>query len=65
MTYLNDVEDGGGTEFLNQKLVVHAKKGKTLIWPADWTHTHRGVVSPTQEKYIITGWLNYMDKQYA
>lgn len=59
MTYLNDVTDGGGTEFYHQKLTVKAEKGKTVIWPADWTYTHRGVVSPTQEKYIVTGWFNY------
>jgi hypothetical protein len=61
MTYLNDVEDGGGTEFFHQNIIVNAKKGLTLIWPADWTYTHRGIVSPTTEKYIITGWLNYVD----
>jgi len=61
MTYLNDVVDNGGTEFLYQKIIVQPKKGLTLIWPADWTHTHRGVVSPTQEKYIITGWFNFID----
>jgi hypothetical protein len=60
MTYLNDVTDGGGTEFMNQKLVVDAVKGKTLIWPADWTHTHRGVISSTQEKYIVTGWFSFL-----
>jgi hypothetical protein len=60
MTYLNDVNDGGGTEFYHQKLITKARKGKTLIWPADWTHTHRGIVSPTEEKYIITGWLNFI-----
>jgi len=60
MTYLNDVEDNGGTEFKYQKLITPAKKGLTLIWPTDWTHTHRGIVSETQEKYIITGWLNYI-----
>lgn len=59
MTYLNTVTDAGGTEFLNQKLTINAEKGKTVIWPADWTHTHRGVVSMTQHKYIITGWFNY------
>lgn len=59
MTYLNDVDDGGGTEFFHQRLTVKAKKGLTLIWPADWTYTHRGEVSQTQEKYIITGWFNY------
>ena len=59
MTYLNDVEDGGETEFFHQNLKTKAVKGKTVIWPADWTYTHRGVVSPTQHKYIITGWYNY------
>ena len=59
MTYLNDVTDKGGTEFMNQKLTVNAEKGKTIIWPADWTHTHRGVVSSTQEKYVITGWFSF------
>tara|TARA_Y100000996_G_scaffold345112_1_gene282970 strand:+ start:680 stop:1300 length:621 start_codon:yes stop_codon:yes gene_type:complete len=61
MTYLNDVEDGGGTEFKYQKLRFNAKKGTTLIWPPDFTHTHRGVISPTQEKYISTGWLIHCD----
>jgi prolyl 4-hydroxylase len=60
MTYLNDVDDGGGTEFFYQKTVTPARKGLTVIWPADWTHTHRGVVSPTEEKYIITGWFNFI-----
>ena len=59
MTYLNDVDDGGETEFFHQNIKVKPKKGKTLIWPADWTHTHRGITSPTQEKYIVTGWFSY------
>lgn len=59
MTFLNDVTDKGETEFLYQKLKVKPKKGLTLIWPADWTHTHRGVVSETETKYIVTGWFNY------
>ncbi len=59
MTYLNDVTDQGGTEFPIQNLVVQPQKGLTLIWPTDWTHTHRGIVSPTQEKFIITGWFYF------
>ncbi len=59
MTYLCDVSDAGGTEFLYQGLTVQPKKGLTLIWPADWTHVHRGVVSPTEEKYIVTGWFSF------
>jgi len=60
MTYLNTVSNGGGTEFFHQNLITTAEQGKTLIWPADWTHTHRGVISPTEEKYIITGWYNFV-----
>ena len=58
MTYLNDVEDGG-TQFLYQNLTSPAKKGLTIIWPAEWTHTHKGQVSITQEKYIVTGWYSF------
>lgn len=58
MLYLNNVEDGG-TEFYHQKLITKAEKGKMVIWPADWTHTHRGVKSTTKDKYIMTGWFSY------
>ena len=58
MTYLNTVEDGS-TDFYYQKLSSPAKKGLTLIWPSDWTHTHKGQIS-NNEKYIITGWFNYI-----
>jgi prolyl 4-hydroxylase len=60
MTYLNDVTDEGGTEFLCQKITAQARKGLTLVWPADWTHMHRGIVSPNQEKYVITGWFSFL-----
>ena len=56
MTYLNDVNDGG-TIFKYQNLITPATKGSTLIWPVNWTHTHKGQISNTSEKYIITGWL--------
>tara|TARA_R110000782_G_scaffold64923_1_gene132196 strand:+ start:122 stop:784 length:663 start_codon:yes stop_codon:yes gene_type:complete len=61
MTYLNDVTDGGETEWLYQEKKLQAKKGLTAIWPTDFTHTHRGIISPTQTKIIITGWFNYVD----
>ena len=57
MTYLNDVNDGGETEFMYQKIKFKPKKGLTLIWPTDFTHYHRGIPSPTQYKYITTGWF--------
>lgn len=58
MTYLNDVTEGGETEWYHQKLKISPEKGLTVIWPSDWTFTHRGLPSLSQEKYIATGWLS-------
>ena len=57
MIYLNDVTDRGWTEFYYQQHMEIPKVGKIVCWPSDFTHTHRGVVSPSQTKYIITGWF--------
>ena len=61
MTYLNTVTNGGGTEFVYQKREIQARQGLTLVWPAHFTHTHRGIPSMTEDKYIITGWLEFLD----
>lgn len=55
LLYLNDVP-GGGTEFLLQKYICEAKKGKVLMFPANFTFPHRSQISTTHEKYIVTGW---------
>jgi hypothetical protein len=55
-SYLNDIEEGGGTKFVYQDFVCQPCKGKTILWPAGFTHVHCGVVAPREEKYIITGW---------
>jgi len=60
MTYLNDVNVDGETEFYYQDIKVKPMKGKTLIWPTDWTFTHRGIPAMSEDKYIITGWFNYL-----
>ena len=61
MTYLNDVdeEDGGSTVFSHYDLAVQPRKGLTLIWPAEWTHAHRGEVLKANTKYIMTGWMTF------
>lgn len=61
MTYLNDVTDQGETEFYYQKLKIQPRKGLTVLWPADWTFTHRGITSPSQEKTVVTGWYNFFE----
>ena len=58
MTYLNTLDDAG-TEFYHQKTTTPCEKGLTIIWPAGWTHTHRGVTNYEGEKTIITGWLSF------
>jgi len=55
--YLNDVEDGGETEFLYQERKVEAHKGRLVIAPAGFTHTHKGHVSRSSDKYIATSWI--------
>ena len=61
MTYLNDVEEGGSTYFSHYDLEIQPQKGLTLIWPAEWTHAHRGNILRKGSKYIITGWINFTD----
>ena len=59
MTYLNDVEEGGSTYFNHYDLDIKPKKGLTLLWPAEWTHSHQGKILKSGVKYIITGWLTF------
>jgi len=55
--YLNDVDEGGETEFLYYPKRVKAKQGRFILWPAGFTHTHRGNPPISNTKYIITGWV--------
>jgi 2OG-Fe(II) oxygenase superfamily len=60
MIYLNDIPEGEGeTEFIWQKLRVQPEAGKCLIWPTQFTHTHRGNPVYSTTKYIATGWYTY------
>ena len=59
MINLNNVPDGG-TSFLEQNITVQAMLGRIYIWPAAFTHVHKSQISTTSEKYIVTGWCNYI-----
>ena len=59
MTYLNNVDDGGNTHFTHYDLKIKPEIGKTLIWPAEWTHAHCGEILNSGVKYIITGWMHF------
>ena len=58
IAYLNDIEEAGETEFLYQRIRIPPKENTMVIWPAAFTHTHRGnVVHGDKSKYIVTGWF--------
>ncbi len=62
MLYLNSIapEDGAETEFLYQKKRFNPVENVMVIWPAAYTHAHRGnPVLGTTHKYIVTGWFCY------
>tara|TARA_B100001113_G_scaffold50673_1_gene36868 strand:+ start:22 stop:582 length:561 start_codon:yes stop_codon:yes gene_type:complete len=58
MIYLNDAESG--TEFPYQDTILKPETGCIAMWPAYWTHPHKGVTPNVGDKYIATGWLNYL-----
>ena len=62
MLYLNSLGDGDGgeTEFLYQRRRINPEVNTMLLWPATFTHAHRGnPVLCDQSKYIVTGWFYY------
>jgi len=60
MIFLNDIKEGGGTKFLFQKFTAKPVAGDFYIWPAYWTHLHQGINAPNENKYIVTGWVEYI-----
>lgn len=57
--YLNDNFEAGETEFLYQHYRYKPSKGDCVIFPAGFTHTHRGNPPIGGDKYIITGWVEF------
>ena len=55
--YLNDVKEGGETEFLHFSKRVKPKTGRIVIWPAGFPYVHRGNPPLSGKKYIITSWM--------
>lgn len=54
--YLNDVEEGGETQFWDN-YKIKPEKGKLVLFPASWTFPHSGLMPISHDKYIITGWV--------
>ena len=60
--YLNDVAEGGETEFLSQHKRFAAKQGRVVIFPATYTHQHRGNPPMSGDKYVMNMWGTYADR---
>ncbi len=54
--FLNDNFEGGETEFLYINKRIEAKAGRLIIYPAGFTHTHRGNPPIGGTKYLIGTW---------
>jgi 2OG-Fe(II) oxygenase superfamily len=60
--YLNTLEPefAGETEFLYQQERFRPIENTMILWPASYTHAHRGnTVFGNTSKYIVTGWFYY------
>ena len=57
--YLNTIDEGGETEWLYQKKRIAATEGTLVVWPAGYTHAHRGNPPLSGEKYLLTGWVEF------
>jgi len=63
LIYLNDVEDGGETDFYYQDKSIKPKAGTMVIAPCGFTHTHRGNVPKSNDKYVLTSWVLFNPAQ--
>lgn len=59
-TYLNDVEEGGETEFLsNDEFTVKPVCGRMVVFPPSLLFPHRGKKPISNNKYILSTYLHY------
>ena len=62
--YLNTIEEGGETEFLYINKRIKAEQGRLIIFPAAFTHTHRGNPPIGKDKYIVSTWAVSQDNNW-
>lgn len=59
--YLNDVAQGGETEFFHQRIKVAPRAGQLLLFPAGWNYLHCGQVAVSHDKYIVQTFVRIKD----
>jgi hypothetical protein len=63
--YLNDVVEGGETEFPQLGIKVSPKKGRLLIFPSFYLYAHSGKQPISGPKYIIVSWIHFGGQGHA
>jgi hypothetical protein len=58
--YLNDVEEGGTTDFPKISYSVTPKCGRMLLFPPNWMYRHAGRPVTKGSKYILGTYLHYL-----
>jgi hypothetical protein len=59
--YLNTVEEGGETEFMDQSLKVKPTEGTMLWFPVSFEYVHRGCTPVSGDKFIISTFICYAE----
>ncbi|MCH2056017.1 MAG: 2OG-Fe(II) oxygenase [Thalassotalea sp.] len=59
LVYLNDVAEGGETDFFYQQASIKPSQGSLVISPCGFTHTHRGRTPISNDKYVLASWVMY------
>lgn len=57
LLYLNDVEDGGETEFVNFDVKVKPKPGRLVIFPSNYAYSHAALQPKKGTKYVAVFWM--------
>jgi len=57
--YLNSVADGGETSFHRQNLHIKPVAGDAVFFPTFWTHMHCGQIPVSEDKYVISSFINF------
>ena len=64
--YLNDVDEGGETEFININkpgtyipLKITPRRGRLLMFPPLWMYYHAGLKPVSNNKYLIHSYCHY------
>ena len=59
LVYLNDVNQGGETEFIYQNAKIIPRTGNLVFSPCGFTHTHCGHPPQSGEKYVLASWVGF------